>query len=728
MALFRPEPTPLFSDLWYRVAGTRPWLSPHARVIRQEFGGHTVFVVEDAASGNFFRLSESAWFFAGLLDGRRTVDEAWQACNAQLGDAAPGQRECVEVLSHLQRHGLLAASAPLTPDEVQHREAETRSNRRKRRLGNGLFITIPLLNPDRALDAVLWLLRPVFSPLGLVVYVAVALAGLAAVLRDFSAFGSAFDQVLAPGNALLLGLMFLLLRAWHELGHAAACKALGGRCTEVGLMVLAFILPFPYCDASSSWRFPETWKRVLVASAGMIFETFAAAIAALVWASSEPGLVRTAAYNAVIAAGFTTILFNANPLLRYDGYYILSDLTGSPNLWQRAQQTWQYMVERGAFGVPGVKPPPLRSTGEAWWLAAFGAASTIYRYLVAFLIIVLVSERYLALGLVLAAVLAVAWFAVPAFKGLGYLFGSSRLEGRRSRAMGLTAGVLALVAAAVGAVPAPSSITAPAVIEPAERAPVRASEDGHVERVLAQAGERVEAGRPLVVLRNEELKAMLERAEARALGARARSDAALAATPAEQRAFAAELERATLDLERLRARFEALTLRAPIDGVVVPSSGTGADLRNAPGRFARRGTLIASVVALDRPVVRASVPDAERAFEILPGGATPASIRVRGDAGRRLEGRVVRVDALGQRRVEAQSLTAPAGGEIVVDPTARDGRTALTPQFVVDVEPVEAGPLPIGARARVRLHGPATPLAVQWYRRAMQYVSARAAS
>jgi putative peptide zinc metalloprotease protein len=728
VSLFRAEPAPLFSDLWYRVGSTRPWLSPHARVVRQEFGGHTVFVIEEAASGNFFRLSESAWFFAGLLDGRRTVDEAWQACNAQLGDAAPGQRECIEVLSHLQRFGLLGGAQPLSPTELRHREAEGRAMRRKRRLGNGLFLTIPLLNPDRALGAIAWLLRPIFSPVGLAVYVLVVLAGLGAVVREVSAFGSSLDQVLAPGNAVALGLVFLGLRAWHEFGHAAACKAFGGRCTEVGLMVLAFVLPFPYCDASSSWRFPETWKRVVVASAGMIFETFAAALAALVWASSEPGMVRTVAYNTVIAAGFTTIVFNANPLLRYDGYYILSDLTGSANLWQRSQQIWKHMVERGAFGVPGVRPPPLRSEREAWWLAAFGAASTLYRYAVAFFIIVLISERYLALGLVLAAVMAVAWFIVPLLRGAGYLAGSTRLEGRRARALALSGGALALVLTAVGLAPAPAAVHAPAVIEAAERSPVRAGEDGFIERLLVAPGERVEAGRAVVVLRNEELSAALERAEAELEGATARRAAALAGSPAEQRAAAAEFERAALEAQRLRARVGSLTLRAAVDGVVTPASGSGRDLENSVGRFARRGTLVASVVTTDRPIVRASVPDSERAFVLQAGAGAAASVRVRGDAGRRIEGRVVRVDALGQRQVRSASLAAPAGGEIVVDPTARDGRTALTPQFVVDIEPAETQGLAIGGRARVRLEGPPAPLAAQWYRRVVQYFSSRAAS
>ncbi|MBM4107641.1 MAG: hypothetical protein FJ255_02335 [Phycisphaerae bacterium] len=729
MALFRPDPQSSFADLWYRVGPTRPRLSAHARVARQQFGPHTVFVVEEPAGGGYFRLSEAAWFFAGMLDGTRTVDHAWDACNAQLGDDAPTQRECLDVLGKLQRHGLLAGEQPLASLELGRRESEVESRKRQRRLGHGVFFTIPLINPDAWLNRLAYLLRPLFTLPGLVLYGVAMLVALYLVGTHASQLGSHFDNVLAPGNLVTLAAVFLLLRAWHELGHAAAVKAYGGACNEIGVMLLAYVLPFPYCDASSASAFPETWKRVVVSSAGMIFETFAAAIAAVVWATAEPGLWRTVAANTVIAAGFTTLLFNANPLLRYDGYYILSDLIGVPNLWQKAMQLWQYMVERGVFRIPGLRPPPMRSRREAWLIGVFGACSFTYRYVVMLYIVLLISERYLALGLVIAAIMVFAWGVVPLAKGAGYLVGSTKLEGRRARALGITSAFVALLLGVLGLVPAPAAVYAPATLEPFQKAPLRAPEPGFVDRVLVEPGRDVGAGEAILVLRNPELAAQLERGRARLRGGEARLDAALARDPAEHRAAQAEVTKLRADVERLEARVESLTIRAPISGRLLPASGSASDLGNALGRFVGRGALLAGVASVDRLIARADVSDRELAYMFRGAGPPSASFRVRGLGGTEHDGRIVRVDRVATREVSSESLAATSGGEVLMDPTDERQRATLSPLFSVDVAPTAGRlDLPPGLRARVRFATPAEPLMVQWWRRAMQYVEGRAAS
>src|SRR4051812_6260349 len=148
LKLLREEANTSFSDLWYRLGPTRPSLSPHAQVTRQRFGGQSAHIVEDPASGQYYRVSDSAYFFISLLDGRRTVDQAWQACNAQLGDHAPTQRECVDLLSRLQLFGLLFGAPPLPPDMIDLRRREAASRRIQRRTGRGVSMTIPLVNPE----------------------------------------------------------------------------------------------------------------------------------------------------------------------------------------------------------------------------------------------------------------------------------------------------------------------------------------------------------------------------------------------------------------------------------------------------------------------------------------------------------------------------------------------------------------------------------------------------
>src|ERR1019366_7475566 len=170
---------------------------------------------------------------------------------------------------------------------------------------------------------------------------------------DHSAeLGTASRNVFASSNLVLLYLGIVVVKVLHELGHAAACKHFGGQVHTLGVMLL-FFSPLPYVDVTSSWSFRERWKRIAVASAGVIAELFVAGLAAIFWANTGPGVWHDLAFNMMIAAGVTTLLFNANPLLRYDGYYVFSDLIDLPNLYQRAQQMLIYLAEKYLFGVCG---------------------------------------------------------------------------------------------------------------------------------------------------------------------------------------------------------------------------------------------------------------------------------------------------------------------------------------------------------------------------------------
>src|SRR5262245_25835270 len=198
LKILREDVTSSFSDLWYRLGATRPRLSPHARVTRQRFGAHASYIVEDPASGNYYRLSEPAYFFIGLLDGRRTVNDAWEACNAQLGDDAPTQRECVELLSRLQLYGCLSGDLPLAPDMVELRRREARQRRVQRRTGRGVSMTIPLFNPEPMLERCKHLLALLFSTWGAAAWLIVVGFALYRVVVRREALADGLSGVLNP--------------------------------------------------------------------------------------------------------------------------------------------------------------------------------------------------------------------------------------------------------------------------------------------------------------------------------------------------------------------------------------------------------------------------------------------------------------------------------------------------------------------------------------------------
>lgn len=717
------------SDLWYRVAHARPRVSPHMRITRQRAGRATWYIVEDPVAGEFYRITEAAYLFLALLDGRRTVQQAFDACGAQLGDDSPTQRECIDVLARMQYHGVLSEDLPLGASQVSKRRRDASSKRVKQQLGYGLSINIPLLNPEPLLERLAPAIRLAFSKWGLALWLLTVAIGLYTALSNIDQFAGQLNSILAPSNLVWLGVAFLVLRAWHEFGHACAVKAFGGRCTEIGLILMALVIPFPYCDASASYRFPSSIHRALVGAGGMLFETFLASIAAVVWSVTEPGLAHTLAHNAMIISGITTLVFNANPLLRYDGYYILTDLTATPNLWIRSRELLKYLMERLAFGIRSAKPPILRDRADFWLLFVYALLSYPYRFVVlATIIWVLWTQpAYFGLGVILAIFAACLWVVWPMLKSLSYLFWSSRLMGRRTRALSVVGATLATVLAVVAAIPFPAPAYATAVVYPRAYQTVRPNEDGFVDQVLVRVGDRVEVGRPLLIMRNADLASELVRKQAALERAIATADTAPNGPTGDLYIADLIVAQARRDVERAQARVDSLTVRATVAGKVALLPGSTTNLDALEGRFVTKGGSAFAIADTDAPRFRTLVLDRDygRAF----AGQTPAiHLRIRGDAGREIEATVERVEPVASTQIHEAALTAPAGGEILMDPSDDTGSKALRPHFLVDLMPRLDGdePVPLpGQRARVRFDGVREPLAQQWIRRIRQSLSDR---
>lgn len=719
---------PTFSDVWYRVAPLRAHLSPHAQVTRQSHAAHAAYIVEDPATGQYYRFSESAWLFLGMLDGRATVDQAWTACAAQLGDDAPTQRECIDLLGKLQFFGLLIGEQPLAADMVEARIEQVRRQKRETRAGKWFFFSIPLFNPEPLLSAINHLIRPLFSRWGLVAWSLLVLVGLWHLGTNARAFADEFGGLLDPSNLIWLSALFLILRTVHEFGHAAACKALGGRCTEMGVLLIGVVLPLPFCDATSAWRFPEIWRRVVVSSGGVLFETVLASIAAVVWARSESGtLAHTLAYNTVLISGIATLVFNLNPLLRYDGYYILSDVLGIPNLAQRSRELVWHLLERHVFGVRGLTPPATRGPAEFWTLLLYAALSMPYRVLVTVTIVWILLTTVPWIGIPLAIIGGTIVILLPIFGAIGHLLTSPRLMGRRARAVSISLGALALLIVGLGMIPAPSGVFAMGTFEPASRAPVRTLEQGRVIAAHATPGSLVHAGDAVLTLESPELIAQIATTRAQIEGVAGTLDAAQTDDPAAAAVARRRLDYLGLELARLEQQASNLVVRASADGRLITSSEVGSSLENLIGRTITRGTLIA-IIASDEVVVQASVSDRDFAYAFRGQAAqtTPASIRIRGMAGRVIGARVVRVDAAASRSLASRSLATDVGGEVLLDPTDPEGQRTLESQFIVEVKPerVPPGVLP-GLRARVRFDAGDEPLLSQWWRLLRQRITDR---
>jgi putative peptide zinc metalloprotease protein len=272
-----------FSPSWYRVASLRPRLRRHAQIHRHHYRGELWYVLQDLASGRLYRFSPVAYQVIGLMDGRLTVQELWDKALERFGDDAPTQGEMVNLLSQLHSSDVLLCDVAPDTAELFRRHTKQERSWWKTNLRSPLSLRFPLFKPEKFLARTAFLVRPLFSVYGALLWLVVVGAALVlAGLHWQDLTEDVMDRVLSGNNLLLLWLVFPLIKALHELGHGYAIKILGGQVPEMGIMLLV-MMPVPYVDASSSSAFREQWRRVLVGAAGMLVELFIGSLALFVW-------------------------------------------------------------------------------------------------------------------------------------------------------------------------------------------------------------------------------------------------------------------------------------------------------------------------------------------------------------------------------------------------------------------------------------------------------------
>ena len=309
---------PLHSSLWYRVAPLRPRLLARVRLHRHRYRGKRWYLLQDPASGRVHRFAPAARTVIAAMDGKRSVAELWQLAQRQLGEDAPTQDEIIQLLGQLHAGDLLSTDA--APDVLEAFERGRKQDRAKQRRSwaNPMAVRIPLVDPGRFLDRYAALWRRLWGWGGALLWLAVVLPALVMLAPHWPDLtGNLSDHVLAGENLVLMALVFPVVKALHELGHATATRASGGEVHDMGVMLLV-LMPVPYVDASSSSVFRSRWRRATVGAAGLLVELFVAALAFYVWLAVEPGLVRALCFNVMVVAGLSTLVFNGNPLLRYD--------------------------------------------------------------------------------------------------------------------------------------------------------------------------------------------------------------------------------------------------------------------------------------------------------------------------------------------------------------------------------------------------------------------------
>ena len=649
-----------FSDSWHDVAQLKVGLLPSVRVHKQVYRGREWYVLQELGSEKYYRITPVGYQFVSRLNPKETVGEVWETFVREHSETAPGQEDVIHMLSQLHHSNLLFFRSRANNEAIFERYQKQKTRENLGKLMAFLYVRVPLWDPNRFLDFWRKVLSPFFGVSSFLVWLVVVLWAGKSVVENWDLLWQQSQGIFTLGNLPLLYICIFVLKIFHEMAHAIVCKKYGAPVHTMGIMFIVFT-PLPYIDASSSWSMRSRWHRVFVGGAGMYVELFFAAIAALVWVSSGSGMVNSLAFNLMIAGSVSSLLFNGNPLLRFDAYYMLADAVDIPNLYQKANQQWLYYMDRWLLGTEKSEPAA-DSESEAIWLSVYGALSFAYRLFIMTVIMIMVADIWIGLGLLMMIMMTFIWLLIPGQKLLKYLLTSPRLVKNRARALLASGASVTALLLVFMAVPLPYNIQAKGIVQSSDVHQIFSVSGGKLMEVAVENGDLVVAGQLLLRFENRELEQELqiiryqiEETEWRYQ--RALEDAAQDIGPfLEQLASFREREKI------LSKRLDDLTVRAPGDGV-----WEGQNLSYRLDNNVARGSVLGRVLSVTdhRFVALVRQTQADQLFE---QDLEHAEIRIAGQASQIVSSTDLSLIPFQQFEIPSLALSINGGGEFVAEP------------------------------------------------------------
>lgn len=651
----------------------------------QQYGGEVCYVIEDPVHAAYFRIGLPEYTFLSLLNGRNTVGEAIARCAVAQGSQAISEQEATSICRWLTSNHLATTHESAYGRQLTDSRDQTAREGWRRWL-NPLSVSLKLGNPEPLLRRLL----PVFGWMhhrsGILLWSLLLLVGLIRLMVDHHSVIRDSAAAVAPANWLWLGLIWLGLKCVHELSHGLCCLVRGGRVRMFGVTFMMFA-PMPYVDASSAWRMVSKWQRIQVAFAGIYAELALAALAVIVRSSTDDAVLRMLCLNIILTGGVMTLLFNLNPLARYDGYYILADWLEIPNLAQTARQLTLQLVKRVLFGVKFTHEHSLR---RAVFLTIYGILASLWRTVMTVTMILAAEKLFHGAGLPLAALATVLWVVIPFWNGVRYLLqGHLRERPSRLRFAVISGGLLLAALTGGRFVMWSETLQLSAVVDFVPSETVRSRVDGFVRQVLVEPGQSVIAGQLLLTLSNPQIDYEVAELELELSRCRLRQQCYLSTGEiAARQTEDATAESLRVKLDEKRELQADLAVYSPHAGVVI-----AADLNNLSGRFLVRGEAICLVGHPDQKALRVVIPQ----DELEPVQARTGQIvevRFDGETHHPASGRLTSLELRASSELIHPALASTAGGPLAVQIGTAPGENSSQPQWML-TEPCFTGNISI---------------------------------
>ncbi len=708
-------------------------MRPDLSVRYHRYQGRPYWVVKEPIGLKYYRFQEEEYSILRMLDGNVSFDDIKQRFEREYSPQKISLHDLQHFVGMLHRSGLLIADAEGQGIQLRKRRDETEWRELMSKVANVLAMRFKGIDPDKLLNRMAPFTNWFFTKWAGMFFGVIALWALLLVGVKFDVFRSrlpAFHEFFGPENWIYLGITLGLTKVLHEFGHGLSCKRFGGECHEIGVMVLV-LTPCLYCNVSDSWLLPNKWHRAVIGAAGMYVEIVLASFATFLWWYSEPGtLINQICLSVMFICSVSTVLFNGNPLLRFDGYYILSDISEIPNLRQKSSKILNRMMQEYCLGIEQQEDPFLPQ-GNQWFFALYTIAAVLYRWVVVFSILFFLNQVLEPYGLkVLGQVVAffslVGMIVQPAWQVGKFFNYPGRMHQVKKNRLFATIGVLVALLAGFIWIPFPYSIKCAVEVQPQEAAHVYALVPGQLKELTVKAGDVVQKDQVIAKLENEDLKLRqveLEQAIAQytdqiELLERQSSAGLKPEASARIPELMELLDSARKQLARHKEDLAKLEVHASATGTIMTSAvkksppspdgqlpqwaGTLLDQRNR-GAFLQPNDELC--VIADPQKFEAILAVDQSDFPMLTVGQT-VRIKLDSFADEVLETTIESVDDIAKEPMKyaSQSMSVQAGGVLATRTDSSGAPRPLSATYQVTVAlPKEKGPYKIGQRGRARI-------------------------
>ncbi|WP_312364157.1 efflux RND transporter periplasmic adaptor subunit [Ensifer sp.] len=630
------------------MSGELPQLRPELRFVYRDEGARSAVIIEDPLGGTFCETDHETAAFARMLTGTRTAEEALASLRLDLPGIAITPSDVPSLVDELRRHGLLVGSDAATPTKTGARRIGLISQRIRLGAWDRFFATCAMR------------LRWLYGPVGLIAWSALLIAGLAELVGHWSSFRLELGTLFSPDMVIMLWVAWVVSKAWHEFQHGVVARLYGVEVREVGILFILFLPLGAYVDVTGAWRVTGRWRRLHITAAGIMGELALGAAAVLLWSGAEHGLWRAFLQSLIVATTVSTLVFNANPLMRYDGYYALVDLFGVSNLYQRGMSATR---DRAIFLLSGLRP----RIAESRWIELYGWLAMVWRVVAATTLTIVATHLAFGFGLVLGAVVVWSMVVAPLLGFARSLWGVQR-GNPRPLALRIAATAAAIVF--LWFLPLPTWISAPGIIAYRDAQQIRATSAGMVTDIGVSTGDMVTPGTPLITLANPSLDADHRRLIARRDGTRillARAQSL--ADPAAQQGARQALSAMEEEIADTQTRLAGLKVTAPRAGILF-----GKDIDALAGRWVARGELIGEIGEPSQLEVRVWLRPAD--VEMLHANGSDLSFRSIGFAAPAVPISLTRLDPVASNALPPPAITAEGGGPLAIDLRQKDHKLA----------------------------------------------------